>query len=414
MKSRVAVMHMVDTLSVGGAERMAVNIVNSLPRDRFRAHLCCTRHDGPLGALVDDDVVRLTLGRTHRFDVSALARLVAHIREHDVRVLHAHSTAVFAAVLASLAPPHPAVVWHDHYGRSLGSRTAWPYRAVSRRLFHVIAVNEPLAHWARSTMGVPSGRVSYIPNFVAPASPAGHAVDLAGRPDRRVACVANLRPQKDHATLIAAFARVVAAVPDAQLLLMGAESDTGHAAALRRAVDEAGIAANVSWLGVRDDVAQVLRACSVGVLSSLSEGLPLALLEYGQAGLPSVATRVGQCDDVLNYGNAGVIVPASDPVQLAAALIALLQDEPRRNALGEALRLRVAECYGAARAVASVSAIYENVLEHGRVSVRAYGETGRVTRKTPNAGLVDGATVRAPMGDGGFSGVIGSETLPPA
>ncbi len=414
MNSRVAVMHLVDTLAVGGAERMAVNLVNSLPRDRYTAHLCCTRHDGPLGALVATDVVRLTLDRTNRFDVSALARLVAHIREHDVRVLHAHSAAVFAAVLASLAPPHPAVVWHDHYGRSLASRTAWPYRVIARRLSHVIVVNESLAHWARSTLGVRDGRVSYIPNFVAQASEKGAAVDLPGRPDSRVACVANLRPQKDHATLIAAFARVVAAVPEAQLLLMGAESDTSYAVALRHAVDEAGIEHSVSWLGVRDDVAQVLRACSVGVLSSRSEGLPLALLEYGVAGLAAVATHVGQCSDVLDHGQAGVLVPPSDPIQLADALIALLQNEPRRTALGEALRLRVEESYGAPRAVASVSAVYDAVLEHHKVSVDDYGEPGRVTRKTPNAGRVDGAAVPASIGDGGFSGVIGSERLPPA
>ncbi len=414
MRAPIAVMHLVDTLAVGGAERMAVNLVNNLPRDRFTAHLCCTRHDGALTSLVDAHVERLTLDRVHRFDPSALARLVAHIRKHDVRLLHAHSAAVFAAVLAAVVPPHPAVIWHDHHGQSLGSRTSWPYRLIARRLSHVIAVNESLAHWARDTMGVPATRVSYIPNFVVPTSAMGTAVELPGRPDRRVACVANLRPQKGHATLIAAFARVVAVVPDARLLLMGAESDMGYAAALRRAVDEAGITNSVSWLGVRDDVAQLLQACSVGVLSSHSEGLPLALLEYGAAGLASVATHVGQCADVLDHGQAGVLVPPSEPLQLADAIIALLHDQPRRSTLGEALRTRVANCYSASRAMASVGAIYDAVLESDSGGARGYGETGRVTRKTPNAGRVDGAEAPASIGAGGLKGVMGSESVPPA
>src|SRR5690606_13020187 len=102
----------------------------------FRPHLCATRHEGPLAASVKPDVVRLTLDRSHRFDMAALIRLVAHVRRYDVRVLHAHSSAVFAAVLASFAPPHSAVVWHDHYGPPLGLRTTWPYRAITGRLAH--------------------------------------------------------------------------------------------------------------------------------------------------------------------------------------------------------------------------------------------------------------------------------------
>lgn len=423
MSEPVAVMHLVDTLAVGGAERMAVNLVNMLPRDRYRPHICCTRHDGPLSSAVRGDVVRLTLDRTGRLDALALRRLVAHVRAHDVRVLHAHSAAVFAAVLASLLPPYPAVVWHDHYGPSLERRTAWPYRAIGWRVQQVIAVNEPLAAWARSRLRIAPRRVCYIPNFVTAAEPPRTMPLLPGVPARRVACVANIRPQKDHGTLIAAFARVVAAVPDAQLLLMGAESDAEHAAALRRAVNSAGLAAHVSWMGVRDDVAEVLRACRVGVLSSESEGLPLALLEYGTAGLASVATNVGQCADVLDQGRAGVLVPPGDAAALAAALVALLHDEPRRARLGAALRRHVEERYGSAAAMDAVTAIYDRIVagaspaghDGGTDGGNDGGQGASVMRNTPNVGRVDGAVAAAPpIGLGGVTGVIGRESAPPA
>lgn len=428
MSAPVAVMHLVDTLAVGGAERMAVNLVNALPRDRFRPHLCCTRHDGPLASALRDDVARLTLERTHRLDAAALGRLIAHVRRHDVRILHAHSAAVFAAVLASLAPPYPAVVWHDHYGPELERRVVWPYRAVAWRLRQVIAVNEPLADWARRRLRLGAGRVRYVPNFVAPPEAAGSSPELPGTAGRRIACVANLRPQKDHGTLIAAFARVVEAVPDAQLLLMGAEGDEAYAASLRRGVEAARLGGKVSWLGVRDDVAAVLEECAVGVLSSASEGLPLALLEYGMAGLASVATSVGQCADVLDHGRAGILVPPGDMAALAAALIALLGDDSRRAALGTALRRQVDEHYGSSSAIASVTAVYDAVLggrEHpiGHSLEHPLGQPGggaeapqlpRVTRKTPNAGRVEGGLAPAPpMGDGGLTGVIGRERVPP-
>lgn len=420
MSTPVAVMHLVDTLAVGGAERMAVNLVNTLPRDRYRPHLCCTRHEGPLSSAVRDDVVTLTLHRTHRLDAAALARLVAHVRRHDVRVLHAHSAAVFAAVLASLLPPYPAVVWHDHYGPSLERRMVWPYRAIAWRIHDIIAVNESLAGWSRSRLRLPAGRVRYIANFVTAAASPPAVPLLPGAPERRVACVANLRPQKDHATIIAAFALVVAAVPDARLLLMGAESDADHGAVLRRAVIDAGIQANVSWMGVRDDVPAVLRACAVGVLGSSSEGLPLALLDYGMAGLATVATSVGQCADVLDHGRAGILVPPGDPAALAAALVALLRDEERRVMLGDALRRHVDARFGPAPAIAAITAIYDAILA-GPVLARPDGGAAsarqglRVMRNTPNAGRVDGAVTPAPpIGDGGVTGVIGRESRPPA
>ena len=89
--NRIHVLHLVDTLWAGGAERVAVDLVNHLPRDRFAPHLCTTRRDGPLEPLVAADVGRLRLARTRRFDGRALRRLVAFIREHDIRILHART-----------------------------------------------------------------------------------------------------------------------------------------------------------------------------------------------------------------------------------------------------------------------------------------------------------------------------------
>src|SRR5438876_11120160 len=82
------------------------------------------------------------------------------------------------------------------------------------------------------------------------------------------------------------------------------------------------------------------KACDVGVLSSRSEGMPLALLEYGMNGLPSVATRVGQCAEMLDDGRAGLLVPPAAPEPLAKAILALLQSPEQRAELGGRFRQR--------------------------------------------------------------------------
>lgn len=360
---RIAVMHVLDALRVGGAERVAVNLANLLPRAGYETFLCTTRDEGAFASLLAPEVGRLSLGRRGLLDLAALRRMVAFIRRHKIRILHAHGSALFFARLASLFSPYPAVVWHDHYGRyTFNDRPAWLYQAATRRIGGVIAVNHPLAAWSRRELRVPSERVWYVPNLVEMPGGAPIAVELPGAPGSRIVCIANIRPQKDHPNLLKAMALLKSKAPEAHLLLVGDFADAAYKNAVIEQISEFGLAGSVSYLGRRDDVAAILESCDIAVLSSRSEGLPIALLEYGMAGLPAIATSVGQCAEVLADGAAGILVPPSSPEELAGALLALLASPSRRATLGEKLRERVTSEYGAQRIVTQVADVYRQVL----------------------------------------------------
>jgi glycosyltransferase involved in cell wall biosynthesis len=362
-RQHIPVMHMVDTLRVGGVERVAVNLANLLPRSGYRTHLCTTRAEGPFSALVSPAVGRLALARRGRFDLAPFSRLTRYIREQDIRILHAHGSALFVARLAALVAPFPAVVWHDHYGRyAFNDRPAWLYRAATRRIAGVIAVNHPLADWSRRVLRIPEERVWYIPNLVEMAASSGGPPALPGSPGKRIVCLANLRPQKDHFNLLAAMRLVAAAEPEAHLLLAGDFSDAGYKDSVLRRIAELGLERQVSYLGRCEDVAQLLAASDIAALSSLSEGLPLALLEYGAAGLPAVATEVGQCGEVLAGGAAGLLVPPAAPEALAAALLRLLGAPEERARFGKRLRERVATHYGSDAILEQIAQVYQRVL----------------------------------------------------
>ncbi len=102
---------------------------------------------------------------------------------------------------------------------------------------------------------------------------------------------------------------------------------------------------NITWLGLRTDVSSLLRKSQIGVLSSLSEGFPVTLLEYGCAKLGVVSTAVGQCAEMLDHGKAGFLVPPGDAVALADALIKLLTDISTREYLGRCLFEHVSDNY---------------------------------------------------------------------
>jgi glycosyltransferase involved in cell wall biosynthesis len=362
------ILHLVDTLEFGGAERAAVDYVNHLPRNRYRPFLCTTRRSGPLASQVRGDVTMLHLNRRRTLDWAALRELLRFIGEQHIRLVHAHGSALFVARLAQLVRPRPALVWHLHYGKwAIEDRRDWRYLLAAIKLNAVVTASDELATWIRKRFFASRARVMHLPNMVAAAITHPTAPELPGKPGWRIVSVANLRPEKDHLTLLQAFAAVVSRFPEAHLLLVGGKTDAAVSHQVEREIAKLGLGRSVSLLGPRADVASVLAQCDLAVLSSVSEGLPVSLLEYGMAGLPTVATHVGQCPVVLDQGAAGMLVPPRCPVQIASALESLLLSESLRRRLGEAFRQRVQRLYGVQPVTEKLCGLYELVL----------GETGR-------------------------------------
>jgi glycosyltransferase involved in cell wall biosynthesis len=354
-------MQAVDSLALGGMEAVAVNLANLLAERRMRSFLCFTRAGGPLEERLGPAVTPLGLRRKGLLDLPALRRLARFINERQIDIVHAHGSSLFFCALAGLFARRARLLWHDHFGRyATEERPGWIYRMATRRCQGIITVNQPLAQWARSRLKAPAERVWYVPNFVTrcPGAPPPPR-DLPGTPGARIVCVANLRPEKDHATLIEAMRRVSQVVPAATLLLAGDGAQQPYAARLREQVRRQALDRHVFFLGSRQDVRAILGACDVGVLSSASEGMPLALLEYGSAGLATVATTVGQMPELLDEGRAGLLVGPGQPAALAEALLKLLRSPELRSSLGAAFERRVRERYSAEAVLGQVLRIYQ-------------------------------------------------------
>lgn len=363
---RIGVLQVVDSLALGGAERVAVNLANLLPRERFDVHLCLTRQEGPLSSELSQDVPRLLLARRSRLDEPrAVARWVQYVRRHRIRIIHCHKDTIFLAALAAALLPKTLLLWHDHYGEyAFQPRPTWLYRLANWRTSGIISVNEPLLDWAVKELGFPPSRVWYVANFVLEHSPGEPDSPLPGEAGSRIVCVANVRLQKDQINLVRAMTHVVRELPQAHVLMVGEEVGD-YAQQVRHEITTRGLQDNVSILGQRMDVQAILAVCDVGVLSSESEGLPLSLIEYGMAGLPSVATRVGQCPDVLGDGAAGLLVPPKEPEALARGLLHLLSSPERRNQMGKIFRRHAELHYGQRTGIRKVCEVYDTLLASG-------------------------------------------------
>jgi glycosyltransferase involved in cell wall biosynthesis len=363
MPSRsLKVLQLIDSLEIGGAERVAVNLANALAEQGVQSHLCATRFGGPLESFLLQDVKILILNKKQTIDFSALYRLVTYIRSNGIEVLHAHSSSFFIANLVRFFC-RVEIVWHDHNG-ILHSRPKWIYRLFSLQWAFVISVNQQLALWSQQNLWLHTSRVRYLPNFAdLGAMNTDLTPNLPGKTDQRIVCLANLRYPKDHLTLINAFQKVHQQIPQAHLFLIGKDSQDDYSEQLKSQIQAYNLKHQVHVLGSRNDVAAILQQCAVGVLSSEFEGLPVALLEYGLAGLPVVCTRVGECAEVLDQGNAGILVPPKDADALAHAIISLLSNQEKAKALGNQLLARINQFYSKDAVIKQLLVCYHYILE---------------------------------------------------
>ena len=210
-------------------------------------------------------------------------------------------------------------------------------RLTARLADAVVAPSAATAAELRRDYGVDA--VEVIPNGVAL-----HAAVARHRPELPPVILysGRLRSRKAVAVLVAAMPRVLAAVPATRLVIVG---DGEQASAVAAAVRARNLTAHVELAGALPRAAAMARLAEADVfcLPSTYEGLPLAILEAMVAGLPVVATAVSGNPEAVEDGVTGLLVPPESATALADALVALLGDRRRREAMGEAGRRRAAE-----------------------------------------------------------------------
>ena len=369
---RLRVLFCHDNMNIGGTELNAVRIAERVDRERFDVAVACFRTDGPLasryaaaGIPVERFDVRSLAGPTALTQGVRLARLLAKRRVH---VVHSHDRYwnMFATPWARLVRT-PAVIASKRWLSF--SRAHAVGHALAYRLAHrVVANSEFIATSLEAEDRVPGDRVVVVPNFVdddafvTPAASWRERVrnKLLIPPEARiVGMVANLRWEKDHPTLMDAFAAIRPSYPDVHLVLVGSGDMETQ---LRQRAADLNIEPSVRFAGTMSNSPNVHSLFDISVLSSSSEGFPNTVIEAMAAARPVIATRVGGIPDGVIHSETGLLVPPRDPSALAEAIGQLLADPARGNALGAAGRRRAQSRFSAASVVPAIESLYEGLV----------------------------------------------------
>lgn len=245
----------------------------------------------------------------------------------------------------------------DEYGRRL-PRRSWLRRLVLRRT-PVVVPSAVLRRIATVEWRLDPGRVLHLPNGVDLVRFAPRAAAAGGDRALVVGTVGGLRPEKDHATLLRALARL----PAVRACIVGGGPLAG---ALRQEAAALGVADRVEFRGPVHDSAPCYAGFDLFVLSSRTEQMPLALLEAMACALPVVATDVGDVRALLPVAAAAGVVPPGDDRALAAAIARLAADPQLRRALGAANRATVERDFEAGRCLDRFVQVYRGALAASR------------------------------------------------
>jgi len=352
----------------GGAERVVADVATALQSSGVETVVFLpVNGEGWLASQLEGSGVSIEYYSIERpWSPPSARRLAEAFRRHRIAVAHSHEFAmgVYGAWASWLVGIPHVVTMHGgrYYAERVRRRLA--LRAAAALSAQMVAVSMTCARDISRGIGIRRSRIRMIPNGVRFTPPQRVTLreELRLRPDDRlVVAVGNLYPVKGHVNLIDAFGLIASRHPNLHIAISGRGALADSLMARARAYE---LQHRVHLLGLRSDVSGVLAAADIFALPSLSEGMPLALLEAMFARCPIVASDVGDVSVALENGRDGVLVPPGDPLSLAEAIDRLLTHPAEAHALGERAARRANAEYDLSRMVDRYVGVYESALAH--------------------------------------------------
>jgi glycosyltransferase involved in cell wall biosynthesis len=374
--------HLIESDGPGGAERMLASLAFQLQAaGAENLAILPAEGEGWLARELAGTGVAIEYFRLDRPLSRTFARwLESTLRRHQIAIAHSHefTMALYGSWAARRAGISHVITMHGsrYYAHRLRRRLA--LRLAIGCSDHVVAVSRQLAEHLSQDLWIRSSRIRTIPNGVHLAAEPQSSIRAEleiGSADRLIVTIGNLYPVKGHRYLLEAFALLADQFPGLHVAIAG--RGELESALLARA-DELRLRDRFHLLGLRSDIANLLAGADVFVLPSLSEGLPLALLEAMMVGRPIVATDVGEVSVALADGAAGILVPPGDSSALAAALARLLSDPSEARRVAEAAGRRAVTEYALCQMVERYASLYSELIVNAR---------GRRASRTPTLGV---------------------------
>jgi glycosyltransferase involved in cell wall biosynthesis len=327
------IVQVIDSLEIGGAEKMAVNYANALLNNIEFSGLVATRAEGNLKSELDEKVSYLFLNRKRIIDFGAVLRLRKYCKENNIDFIQAHGTSYFIAMLVKFVYPKVKIVWHEHFG----ARLREDFNKNTLLLFcsyffkGIIVVNTSLEEWCK--LNLRCNTIILLNNFTLNKVEIPSTI-LKGIEKKRIVCLANLKYPKNHSFLVEIASKILKEYPDWSFHLIGKDFQDDYSNQLKAQIADYKLNDSVFIYGSKNDIFHILKQSDIAILTSTSEGMPVSVIEYGLMKMPVVLTKVGEIPFIIKDGIEGFLVDVNYVDLFYEKLIKYIQDEDLRVQMG--------------------------------------------------------------------------------
>ncbi|MBN1871175.1 MAG: glycosyltransferase [Candidatus Omnitrophica bacterium] len=372
---RYNVVHIVEDLKIGGIERIVATLSQYSNKDKFNIHVICLTKFGATGEeLAKIGVSIEALGMGYHLTLPVLCKLFKKLKQKNTDIVHCHgypgaTVGRIAAILARI----PIIIYHTHNTfEDYTKRMVVTEKLLNIFTDRILYCSNAALNSARQRYAVDSKKADVIYNGVNKLR-INEMFDFVEvkrefnipANTKVVGCIASLVLRKGQRYLIDAAKILRDSLPAdkmPKIMLVGDGSSRGD---LERQVERLNLRADVIFTGARMDVARLLEAMDVVVLSSnIREGLGICLIEAMAKGKPVIGTNVGGIPEVIKDGINGLIIPSEDSSKMAESIKIIIEDGALARKMGEAGRKIFEEKFTHEHMMGQIERIYDDLIKN--------------------------------------------------
>lgn len=328
----------IPSLEMGGAERFVVDLARTIDKSEYCVQVVITRNavKTPLWEILkENDIEIKDLSDKTFFKMTR--KQIKYFRKEKPKVVHANVGAILHVMLAAKIARIPTKLYTVHneakllFGESKIKKMIYKL-AFTFFGFVPIAICNTVKQTIIDEFSISDKKVPVVKNGVDIKKFKKIYID---HKEIQIISVGTLYAIKNHQLLISAFSKLYKQYNNIKLVILG---DGNQREVLEKKIDYLGIKSAVSMPGIKNNVADFLQESDIYVSTSLTEGLPLSILEAMACGLPVIATDAGGTVDIVKNGKNGIIIHKNNEDELCDALKILIDDLDKRRKFSEKSR----------------------------------------------------------------------------
>jgi len=362
------ILFIIYSLEIGGSEQLVFDIVKNLPLNKYEPYICTLTKIGVLGEDLERRGFKVyCLNRRGKFDLLAFFKLIKLIKNLKINIIHTHRfTANLWGRVAGLIVGTKVIISTEHGIDSYkGKVRIFLDRLLAKYTSTLIAVSNDIKDFLTTKHKIPNAKIKVIENGVDIERILRIDSDKLLQNDRisklfkdnliKIGIIGRLEPVKGHKYFLEAAKKWIFHNHNARFFIIG-NGSLYHE--INDFIKDRGLVNDIILTGARSDIPAILRKLDILVISSISEGLPITLLEAMAAKKAIIATKVGAIPDVLTNGLNGILVEPENAEQIYNAINKLLNHPHLIHTLGENAYRRIRERFDILNTIKQYEEVY--------------------------------------------------------